>query len=82
VTSVHPLLILSGWLDTSTSTVLLCLEPPDGIIILLSALRVPMPHKPQRETPIERIYREVMGPKMPLAVRRILLCKRKPRRSG
>ena len=41
-----------------------------------------MPHKPHPETPIERIYREVMGRKMPLAVRRILLRKRKPRRSG
>jgi hypothetical protein len=41
-----------------------------------------MPHKPHRETPIERIYREVTGRKMPLAVRRVLLPKRKPRRSG
>jgi hypothetical protein len=34
-----------------------------------------MPHKPHRETPIERIYREVMGRKMPLAIRRILVKK-------
>jgi hypothetical protein len=40
-----------------------------------------MLHKPQRETPIERIYREVMGHKMPLAIRRVLLRKRKPKRS-
>jgi hypothetical protein len=33
--------------------------------------------KPFRETPIERIYREVTGGKMPRAVRLILL----PRRS-
>jgi hypothetical protein len=36
-----------------------------------------MPHKPRHETPIERIFREVMGHKMPLSVRRILLHKRK-----
>jgi hypothetical protein len=49
---------------------------------LLSVVRVEgfMPHKPHRETPIERIYREVIGRKMPLAVRRVLLRKRKPKR--
>jgi hypothetical protein len=36
-----------------------------------------MPRKIQRETPIERIYREVTGRKMPHAVRIILLGKRK-----
>jgi hypothetical protein len=41
-----------------------------------------MPHKPHRETPIERIYREVMGRKMALAVRRVLLRKRRPKRTG
>jgi hypothetical protein len=30
-------------------------------------------HPPARETPIERIYREVHGKKMPDAVKRILL---------
>jgi hypothetical protein len=35
-----------------------------------------MPHKP-RETPIERIFREVTGRKMPQSIKLILL--RKPR---
>jgi hypothetical protein len=39
-----------------------------------------MPHKPHRETPIERIYREVTGRKMPLAIRRVLLRKPKSKR--
>ena|ERR1700685_428808 len=30
-------------------------------------------HRPRTETPIERIYREVTGNKMPAAVKRILL---------
>ena len=37
-----------------------------------------MPLKPRRETPIECIYREVTGNKMPAAVKRILLPKRGP----
>jgi len=36
-----------------------------------------VPHKPHRETLIERIFREVMGRKMPLSVKHILLRKRK-----
>jgi hypothetical protein len=32
----------------------------------------------RRETTVERIYREVTGRKMPVAVRNILLPKRKP----
>jgi hypothetical protein len=36
-----------------------------------------MPHKPHRQTPIERIFREVTGHKMPQSVRRILLRKRR-----
>jgi hypothetical protein len=32
--------------------------------------------KPRRETPIERIYREITGNKMPVAVKRVLLPKR------
>jgi hypothetical protein len=36
-----------------------------------------MPKKPHRETPIERIFREVTGRKMPPSVRRILLPKRR-----
>jgi hypothetical protein len=36
-----------------------------------------MPYKPQRETPIQRIFREVMGRKMPPSVMRILLRKRR-----
>ena len=36
-----------------------------------------MPLKPRRETPIERIYREVTGNKMPAVVKRILLPKRR-----
>jgi len=38
-----------------------------------------MPHKPHRETPIERSYREVTYRKMPLSIRRVLLRKRKPK---
>jgi hypothetical protein len=37
-----------------------------------------MPHKPRHETPIERIYREVTGNKMPAVVKRVLLPKRRP----
>src|SRR5579872_5355189 len=37
-----------------------------------------MPLKPRRETPIERIYREVTGNKMPAVVKRVLLPKRRP----
>jgi len=37
-----------------------------------------MPLKPRRETPIERIYREVTGNKMPGVVKRVLLPKRRP----
>lgn len=36
-----------------------------------------MRHKPHRETPIERIFREVTGRKMSPSVKRILLRKRK-----
>ena len=36
-----------------------------------------MPHKPQHETPIERIYREVTGNKMPAIVKCILLPKQR-----
>jgi hypothetical protein len=39
-----------------------------------------MPLKPRRETPIERIYREVTGNKMPARVKCILLPKRKTKR--
>jgi hypothetical protein len=31
-----------------------------------------MPGNPHRETPIERIYLEVTGRKMPLAIKRVL----------
>jgi hypothetical protein len=41
-----------------------------------------MPLKPRRETPIERIYREVTGNNMPAAVKHVLLPKRTPRGSG
>jgi hypothetical protein len=37
-----------------------------------------MPLKPRRETPVERIYREVTGNKMPAVVKRVLLPKRRP----
>jgi len=37
-----------------------------------------MPLKPRRESPIERIYREVTGNKMPAVVKRLLLPKRRP----
>jgi len=37
-----------------------------------------MPLKPRRETPIERIYREVTGNKMPGVVKRVLLPERTP----
>jgi hypothetical protein len=37
-----------------------------------------MPLKPRRETPVERIYREVTGNKMPGVVKRVLLPKRRP----
>ena len=37
-----------------------------------------MPVNPRRETPIVRIYREVTGNKMPAAVKRVLLPKRRP----
>ena len=37
-----------------------------------------MQHKPRHETPIERIYREVTGNKMPAVVKRVLLPKRRP----
>ena len=40
-----------------------------------------MPHKPHRETTIERIYHEITGRKMPLAIRRVLLDKRRPKRT-
>ena len=36
-----------------------------------------MPHKPPHETPIERIYREVTGNKMPAVVKCILLPKQR-----
>jgi hypothetical protein len=36
-----------------------------------------MPHKPHCETPIERIFREVTGRRMPASVKCILLRKRK-----
>jgi hypothetical protein len=39
-----------------------------------------MAHKPRHETPIERIYREVTGNKMPAIVKCILLPKRKTER--
>ena len=39
-----------------------------------------MTHKPRHETPIERIYREVTGNKMPAVVKCILLPKRKTER--
>jgi hypothetical protein len=38
-------------------------------------------HPRARETPIERIYREINGKKMPLTIRRILLRKRKTKKS-
>jgi len=37
-------------------------------------------HGPRTETPIERIYREVTGNKMPAVVKRILLRKKKAKR--
>ena len=37
-----------------------------------------MPLKPRRETPIERIFREVTGRKMPATVKRVLLPTRRP----
>jgi len=40
-----------------------------------------MPRKTRRETPIERIFREVMGYTMPPSIRRILLGKRKLKRA-
>jgi AraC-like DNA-binding protein len=36
-----------------------------------------MPRKPNRETTVERIYREVTGQKMPQFIKRILLHKAK-----
>jgi hypothetical protein len=41
-----------------------------------------MPRRPHRETTIERIYREVTGRNMPLAIKRVLLRKRRPKRTG
>jgi hypothetical protein len=41
-----------------------------------------MRYKPQRETPIERLFREVMGRKMPPSVVRILLRKRRAKAKG
>jgi hypothetical protein len=41
-----------------------------------------MYRKPHRETPIERIFREVMGRKMPPSIKRILLPKRRVKRKG
>jgi hypothetical protein len=35
----------------------------------------------RKETPIERIYRDVTGREMPLSVRRILLPKPRPKKS-
>jgi hypothetical protein len=40
-----------------------------------------MPRKPPRETPVERIFREVSGYKMPASIRRILLPKQKGHRA-
>ncbi len=40
-----------------------------------------MPRKPPRETPVERIFREVTGNKMPAVVKRILLPKQKGHRA-
>jgi hypothetical protein len=39
-----------------------------------------MPLKPRRDTPIERIFYEVTGRKMPASVKRILLPRRKTKR--
>jgi hypothetical protein len=39
-----------------------------------------MPHKPRHETPIERIYREVTGNKMPAVVKCILLPRQRTER--
>ena len=39
-----------------------------------------MPPKPRLETPVERIYYEVTGRKMPPSVKRILLPKRTAKR--
>jgi hypothetical protein len=41
-----------------------------------------MSRKDRRETPIERIYREVTGFKMPPSLRRILLKKHTRKRKG
>ena len=38
-----------------------------------------MPRKPPRETPIERMFREASGYKMPALIRRILLRKPRPK---
>ncbi len=45
-----------------------------GVILRYPFVRYGMP---RRETTIERIFREVMGRKMPPSVKRILLRKRK-----
>jgi len=46
----------------------------------LSACEGRMRRKTRSETPIERIFRKVMGYKMPLSVRRVLLPKQKDTR--
>jgi hypothetical protein len=43
----------------------------------MSVCEADMPHKPPHETPIERIYREVTGNKMPAVVKCILLPKQR-----
>jgi hypothetical protein len=41
-----------------------------------------MPLKPRRETPIERIYREVTGRKMSPAIKRLLLPRQRRKRKA
>ena len=41
-----------------------------------------MLRRPRRETPIERIFREVMGRKMPPSIKRILLGKPAKRKAA
>jgi hypothetical protein len=77
--TTHPLLILSGWLDTSTSPVLLCPEPPDGLSFISSALRVPFAPQTSPRNPCH--LSRGHGPRMITPGARLLL-KDKRRTSG
>jgi hypothetical protein len=50
---------------------------PWGVVFSCPPCEGPTPHKAHPETPIERIFREVTGRRMPPSVKRILLRKRK-----